>query len=207
MKKILYILIIFSLAACIQESEEQRKITVSLEQTQVKAALTSDREKIVWENGDRIGIYHDGSGLQNTFVEYTGSDKMTTSVPSSAQNIYSMFPYSSTSGENCRNVNTSVPSRQSQQTPGILEGDRWPMTAAAEIKDNHASLLFNPLTALLALNIYSSEPETSEAVTRVRVIPTLNTGFCGNAGIDITSSEAAFTSGDSSDPLCCLLAE
>lgn len=202
MKKILYILAVFCLAACIQEAEEQREITVSLEQTQVKAALTSDREKIVWENGDRIGIYHDGSGLQNTFVEYTGSDKMTTSVPSSAQNIYSMFPYSSTSGENCRNVNTSVPSRQSQQTPGILEGDRWPMTAAAEIKDNHASLLFNPLTALLALNIYSSEPETSEAVTQVRVIPTLNTGFCGNAGIDITSSEAAFTSGDSSDPIC-----
>lgn len=199
MKKI-YLMMMLALVSCIQETQEQRRITVSLEQVAVKSMFSSDRGQLLWENGDRIGIYHDASGVQNTVLEYNGDPQMSLALPTDAGYIYSVFPYSSSAGETPHNVSVTIPSGQTQTTPGKLTGGRWPMTASAAIEDEHATLLFSPLTALLALNIYSSEPENGEAVTSVRITPTVNSNFCGQASIDITSG-ATFCSGDSSRPI------
>ena len=200
MKKILFLLFTLTLASCMQETSEQRKITVSIGQVAVRTAFSSDREKLSWETGDRIGVYHDASGIQNSLLEYKGDSQMTVSLPVDAAHIYSIFPYSSSAGEAPHNVSVTIPSRQTQKEPGVLSGVMWPMAAAAAIEEDHADLMFCPLSALLGLNIYSSEPETDESVTQVRVTPTVNRNFCGKAGMDITSGDA-FTSGDSSSPI------
>lgn len=201
MKKILLPLMVLALISCIRENEEQKQITVSLDQVKVKTAFASSREKLMWENGDKIGVYHDATGLQNTVLEYTGNSQMTLPLPLSAQNIYAVFPYSTSAGENPHRANIVIPTNQKQDTPGVLTGPMWPMSAAATIENDHASLLFRPLTSLLALNIYSSAPEDNEAVTQVSVTPTVNSRFCGTALVDLTSTAATFTSGDSSDPI------
>ena len=207
MKKTIYLLIMLAMTSCVQEMAEQRKITVSLGQVAVKAAFSQDREKLSWESGDRMGIYSDGSGLQNTVLEYRGNAEAVISVPADAGHLYSVFPYSGNAGENPASVCIDISSRQVQNTPGVLTGDRWPMSASAAITDSRAELVFKPLTALLALNIYSSSPQQDEAVTRVRITPTANDGFCGNARLDIRSASAAFTSGDSSEPVTLTVTE
>ena len=189
-----------ALVSCMQEMQEQRNISISLGQVSVKSAFTSDREKLSWENGDRIGVYHDATGLQNSLLVYNGEPQMTLAIPADAGHIYSIFPYSNAAGENPRSINVSIPSSQTQADPGILTGSRWPMSATAEIVNDHASLVFSPVTALMALNIYSSAPAKEESVTQVRITPTVNNYFCGNARMDITSP-AAFTAGDSSTPI------
>jgi len=189
------------MVSCVQETVEQRKVTVTIGNVRVKTTFTSGRDALAWENGDRLGFYHDGSGLQNTLMEYAGSSEMTLNVPFDAENLYSLFPYGSQAGENPAGVNVCIPSAQTQETPGVLTGDRWPMAAAGRIEDSRVSLTFSPLTALLALNIYSSEPSDGEAVTKVCVTPTVNSGFCGNAVVNITAASATVTSGDSSQPV------
>ena len=201
MKKIIYSLVLLGFISCIMENEEQHEITVSIAPTEVKTGFSSDRVQLTWEKGDRIGIYHDANGMQNTVIEYSDNGHMTLSLPVSAKNIYSIYPYNSTSGENPQNVNLMIPSAQTQDTPGKLNGNIWPMSASSSIENNHASLTFAPLTSLLALNIYSSDPDEGEAVTQVRVTPTINKGFCGNAAIDLTSASSTFTNGDSSESI------
>ena len=201
MKKIYHLLLTLALVSCIKETDQERSITISLGQTDVKTALSSDREKMVWENEDRIGIYHNGEGIQNKVLEYAGSNEMSLSVPYSADRIYALYPYSGSAGENPQALTVVIPAQQTQDTPGTLAGVKWPMSAAAGIENEQARLTFTPLTALWALNIYSTKAENDEAVTKVRVTPTVNTRFCGNAVIDITSGSATFTSGNSSDPM------
>ena len=196
-----YLLAILALVSCMKETVEQRNITVSVGEVEVKTAFSTDRSSLAWENGDRLGFYHDADGLQNISVEYNGDNEMTVSVPAGAQNVYSLFPFSSAAGENPSGVTVTVPSVQTQESPGILTGEMWPMSAAARIENDHAALSFSPLTALWALNIYSSDPGEGESVTRVKVTPSANSNFCGNAVIDITSPSAAFTTGDSSQPV------
>ena len=189
------------MVSCVQETVEQRKVTVTIDDVKVKTAFTSGRDALAWENGDRLGFYHDGDGLQNTLMEYAGSSEMTLNVPFDAKNLYSLFPYGNEAGANPAGVKVCIPSAQTQDTPGVLAGERWPMAAAGRIEDGRASLTFSPLTALLALNIYSSEPSAGEAVTKVCITPTVNSGFCGNAAVNITSAPATITSGDSSQPV------
>ena len=200
MKKILLPLMILALISCIRENEEQRRITVSLDQVNVKTAFADGREKLIWENGDKIGIYHDAYGLQNSVLEYAGNSLMTLPLPVSAQNIYAVFPHSTSAGEDPHRVNIGIPTNQKQDTPGVLTGSMWPMSATAAIENDHASLLFSPVTSLLALNIYSSAPQENEAVTHIRLTPTVNSNFCGRTYIDLTSA-ATFAYGDSSDPI------
>lgn len=200
MKKI-YLLLTLALVSCIKETEDERRISISLDQIAVKTVLSSNRDKIMWENGDRIGIYHNGEGYQNKVLEFTGSNEMSISVPGSADRIYALFPYSGSAGENPQALTVTIPSQQIQATPGTLSDESWPMAASADIENDQARLTFNPLTALWALNIYSTKAESDEAVTEVRVTPTVNTRFCGNCVIDMTSETASFTSGDSSDPI------
>ena len=199
MKKI-YLLITLALISCVQETEQQRRVTVSLGHVTVKSMFSPDREKILWENGDRIGICHDGTGIQNTVLEYNGDPHMTLMLPLDAAHIYSVFPYSSSAGENPRGARITIPTEQIQDKPGQLKGGMWPMSASAAIENEHADLMFSPLTALFALNIYSSEHADGEAVTHVRITPTVNKDFCGTAHVDLTSG-ASFTGGDSSSPI------
>ena len=201
MKKIFLMMILAVMVSCVQETVEQKKVTVTLGNVKMKTAFTSGRDALVWENGDRLGFYHDGDGLQNTLMEYAGSSEMTLNIPFDAENIYSLFPYDGGAGENPAQVNVCIPSAQTQDTPGVLDGKRWPMAASGHIENDRATLTFRPLTALLALNIYSSEPSDGEAVTKVCITPTVNSGFCGNAAVNITSASATITSGDSSQPV------
>lgn len=186
--KRLYILILLVLISCIKETEEQKDITVSVSGVPVKT-------------GDKIGLYHDSYGLQNVSVEYTESDTMNVRISAGATHLHGLFPYSSSAGQSPTEVNVDIPNAQAQDIPGELTGSRWPMAATAAILDDHASLVFKPFASLLALNIYSSEPEEGEAVTYVRITPTVNSNFCGNAAVDITSSSPTFTSGNSSRPV------
>lgn len=201
MKKIYLMMTLAVMVSCMQETVEQKKVTVAINDTAVKTGFSTDRDALIWENGDRIGFYHDGEGLQNVLMEFTGNDQMSLSVPFDAKNIYSLYPYETTAGTDPDGVNICIPAYQTQKRPGVLEGERWPMAAAGTIMNDHVTLTFNPLTALLALNIYSSEAADGEAVTMVKITPTLNERFSGNAVIDITLPGAAFTSGDSSQPV------
>ena len=165
MKKI-YLLLLLALVSCLQETPQGRSVSVSLRPVDVKSAFSSDRSSVLWENGDKIGVYHDGSGMQNTPLVYAGQNDMTVSLSTDATCIFSIFPYTASSGETPSDVKVTIPVRQNQHTPGMMTGEIWPMAASGAIENNHADLTFTPLTALLALNIYSSEPENGEWLER-----------------------------------------
>lgn len=199
MKKI-YLLLLLAIVSCMQETPQGRNVSISLKQIEVRSTLSSDRSMILWEGGDKIGVYHNGTGMQNTPLGYSESNDMTVSLPIDADRVFSVFPYSASAGETPSNVKVTIPARQNQHTPGVMTGAMWPMAASGVIDNNHVDLTFNPLSAILALNIYSSEPENEESVTQVRITPTVNSNFCGDCQTDITSG-AIVTNGNSSDPI------
>lgn len=156
----------------------------------------------VWKDGDQAGVYSDASSLQNQRVQLpSASERIKVDVPAGAGSLYSLYPYSGSSGKDPSSLLVVIPQSQYQSAPGSSEGLTLPLSAASPISGDCVDLHFRPLAALIALNIYNPLSDGSEAVSSVSVSSLRNTGLCGVSTVDITAPDAAITSASSSLPL------
>lgn len=201
----LLFLSLISALSCAKMSDPQtrvRSIELEIKDPEVRTSFSEDRTRFVWNDADEIGVYNNTSFLQNQKVRYTSAaDKITVDVPIEAESVYSLYPYSTDSGNKPSALLLSIPQNQKQSVPGKFEGARLPISAASSISGNSAALHFKPLAALIAFNIYNSLSDGREAVSSITLTPTMNSGYCGTAVTDITVSDAVISTASSSLPL------
>lgn len=203
MKHVSYILLTACIAltlSCMKEqgaAEGSRRVSVIVEDAQVKTVFNPAHTSILWSEGDCIGIYHNGGAddLQNQKLEYRSDEAMEVDVPTGADRLLGVYPYSGNMGKDPSHVLLTLPAAQTQIRPGHLDGTNFPMAAGSRISEGNVHLTFSPLASMLALNIYSTTADGDEAVTDVTITPTVNSGYAGSQTTDLTDDSPVFTSG------------
>ena len=197
------IVLIGGFVSCSSEPEfcprPPSSVELTLSDILTRAALSADRTKIIWQEGDAVSVFNDADNSSVKLV-YSGNSKMIVTVPDGAENIFARYPYSEDAAAGPGKIEVSVPSLQTQTGPGVMNCGCYPLAASSPILDAKAELTFSPLASSLALVIYYSGLEGVEKVSSVRVTPTANSGFAGISTIDLTRGEV-FSKGNSSDPV------
>ena len=196
--------------SCMKEQNETegiKQISINLETTDVKTGFNAAHTSIHWSEGDCIGVFHNaGAGsLQNQKLEYNQTGEMSISVPVSADKVLAVYPYNSTAGTDPARALISISSRQTQKNPGQMDGMQFPMAGSGEISGGRAQLVFKPLAAMLAFNIYSTKADGMESVSQITVTPTKNSNYSGSETIDLTTDFPALTSGTQSSGITLLV--
>lgn len=186
--------------SCMKEQNEAdglRSVLVSLENAQVKTAFDKSHTSIEWTDGDCIGAYHNGGAgnMQNQKLEYTSSEPIILKIPQRADKVYSAYPYNHAMGTDPAQALVSIPSLQTQTDLGQINGNAFPMAASGNVTDSNTSLVFRPVAAMLAFNIYSTTADGAESVSQITVIPTQNDNYAGTEILDLTSDSPVFTCG------------
>ena len=189
------------------EAGEVRNISVHVGDTDVKTAFNASHTSINWNEGDCISAFHnaEAGNLQNQKLEYKSSEDMSLNIPLSADKVYGVYPYNSTYGTDPSKALISISSRQTQAHPGQMNGANYPLYGSGTIVDDRAQLIFRPLAAMLAFNIYSTTADGVEAVTQITVTPTKNSNHAGSQTIDLRGESIAITSGTQSSGITLLV--
>ena len=189
------------------EAGEARNISVHVGDTDVKTAFNASHTSINWNEGDCISAFHnaEAGNLQNQKLEYKSAEDMSLNIPFKADKVYGVYPYNSTLGTDPSKALISISSRQTQTHPGQMNGANYPLAGSGAVVDDMAQLIFRPLAAMLAFNIYSTTADGVEAVTQITVTPTKNSNFAGSQTIDLNVDSPTFTSGTQSSGITLLV--
>ena len=187
MKKMWTLISLLLLLACkVEQDGDMRRISLEFSLPETKVSLPGDRTYFQWEDGDGVSIFNNVD--QNIAYCQVSAGAGSVNVPAAATMLYSVYPQV-TSSRGPASVSVSVPSSQTQVSGGVFPSHNFPFTAIASANGASARLIFRPLAAALALNIYGG----TGSIKAVRVTPLSNSGFAGTAELDLTRSDVTFS--------------
>ena len=177
-----------------------KTITITTELL-TKSTLDASHENLVWSTGDKISIFNDVDNT-NTSLTYSAGGHMTVEVPAGTTEIYGHYPYYDGNTSGPTDVSIYINKNQTQKNPGELAGNYYPMVAKGTVSgDNKANMVFYPVAAALAINLYNTELIGTEKVSKVVVTPTANTKYIAGQNTDITADGIQYTTGANSTPI------
>lgn len=163
-----------------------KTLTVTADLT--RTTLSDDRTNLVWSNGDQFGAFADTQTTTGLCSSVSTDGVFTLEgVATNAKTIYAYYPYNA-DAKNAEEFALNIATQQTQDEPGVLNGDRLPMVATGAIEGEQVSLTFKPQACVLALNIYGGN--TSETVTNVRFLS--KTKPSGSATLDLTAETLSY---------------
>ena len=179
---------------------EMKTITVKTSIAETKTTLDANHENIVWSAGDKISIFNDIDNT-NEQVAYVDGGDITVSVPAATTEIYAHYPYYGGNNSGPESVSVYISNQQTQENPGKLNGEYFPMVAKGTVStDNKALISLYPVASALALNIYHTGLSGEESVKSVTVTPSsTNTGFIGRQTTNITGDNVKYTQAEQSN--------
>lgn len=163
-----------------------KTLTVTADLT--RTTLSDDRVSLVWSNGDQFGAFANTQTTTGLCSSVSTEGVFTLEgVAADADTIYAYYPYNA-DAKNAKEFALNIATQQTQNKPGVLNGDRLPMVATGAIDGTQVSLTFKPQACVLALNIYGGN--ASETVTNVRFLST--TKPSGSATLDLTAETLSY---------------
>lgn len=207
---LLAVALIMAIVSCTKEkdnpeansinSSQMKTVTLSAQIIQTKTTLDADHFKLVWSAGDKVSLFNDQDNT-NAEVNYISGGDIVVEVPVATHDIYMLYPFNgdNTSGPEAADI--SIAANQIQTNPGQLNGYYYPMVAKGIVGDDNTAIVsFYPVAGALALNIYNSGLDGSEAVSSV-TISVSNTGIVGEQTTDITDDNIRYESPDKDGPI------
>lgn len=140
-----------------------------------RTTLNDAMTRMVWSEGDQLGIYTDvGTDLNvasSTYTEDAGN--FSAQIDAAATKVYAYYPYYD--GQYSRRhteVSLYIEDAQNQSEAGVLNGNMVGMYASAAIagEGQNTVLTFDPIASIIAFNIYDLE-NSGEAVKSVTFSP------------------------------------
>ena len=202
--------VVAAFSSCVKEetitpaepTEGRKTITVVTKvQDLTKSTLDSGHSNLQWSTGDAISVFNNAD-TSNDDLTYDDGGYMTISVPGATTEIYGHYPYYSGNNDGPSNVSVYISNNQTQTNPGELNGYYYPMVAKGTVTaDNKADMVFYPVAAALAINLYHTGVVGTEKVSKIKVTPTVNTNFIGRQYMDLSNSNLKFDTGSSSSAI------
>lgn len=140
-----------------------------------RTTLNDAMTRMVWSEGDQLGIYTDvGTDLNVASSTYTkDAGNFSAQIDAAATKVYAYYPYYD--GQYSRRhteVSLYIEDAQTQSEAGVLNGSMVGMYASAAIagEGQNTVLTFDPIASIIAFNIYDLE-NSGEAVKSVTFSP------------------------------------
>ena len=148
-----------------------------------RTTLNDAMTRMVWSEGDQLGIYTDvGTDLNVASSIYTkDAGNFSAQIDAAATKVYAYYPYYD--GQYSRRhteVSLYIEDAQNQSEAGVLNGNMVGMYASAAIagEGQNTVLTFDPIASIIAFNIYDLE-NSGEAVKSVTFTPADGALSCG----------------------------
>ena len=144
-----------------------------------RTALNDAMTRMVWSEGDQLGIYTDVETDLNvaSSVYAEGDGKFTADIDAAATKVYAYYPYydfqkdDDKNDRTHKNVSLYIQDAQNQTVAGVLNGNMVGMYASASIVPGQNTVLtFDPIASIIAFNIYDAD-NSGEAVKSVTFSP------------------------------------
>ena len=139
-----------------------------------RTALNDAMTRMVWSEGDQLGIYTDVETDLNvaSSVYAEGDGKFTADIDAAATKVYAYYPYYKDQGSRKHTaVSLYIEDAQNQTEAGVLNGNMVGMYASASIVPGQNTVLtFDPIASIIAFNIYDAD-NSGEAVKSVTFTP------------------------------------
>ena len=140
-----------------------------------RTTLNDAMTRMVWSEGDQLGIYTDVETDLNvaSSVYAEGDGKFTADIDAAATKVYAYYPYYKDQGSRKHTaVSLYIEDAQNQTEAGVLNGNMVGMYASAAIagEGQNTVLTFDPIASIIAFNIYDLE-NSGEAVKSVTFSP------------------------------------
>ncbi len=157
----------------------------------VRSGYDAQNGTFVWDEGDVVGVLNNADDSNVALSVSETPEKMT--FPGKTSMIYGVYPYSASGVDGPSQVPVSIPSSYTQSLAGVFDVSSYPMWASSKVKGTGSvELAFSPLVTVLALNVYKTQADVDdEKISRIRVVPSSNTGFAGSGTVDLTVSRPA----------------
>ena len=140
-----------------------------------RTTLNDAMTRMVWSEGDQLGIYTDvETDLNVASSTYTkDAGNFSAQIDAAATKVYAYYPYYD--GQYSRRhteVSLYIEDAQTQSEAGVLNGSMVGMYASAAIagEGQNTVLTFDPIASIIAFNIYDLE-NSGEAVKSVTFSP------------------------------------
>lgn len=134
---------------------------------------------VTWEEGDKVCVFDDVNGLLTTPSTVTGN-KITASIASSAQSVYSLYPYDAKATISGSVVKTTLPPVQTAVSGSFSSGANLSL---AYTSVSNKSLTFKNACALVKFRI------DEDGVKSVKFIGNKGEALAGTVSIDYNSGE------------------
>jgi len=155
---------------------------------------------VIWSESDAIAVSSQSATAYATYIlgSEAGSQsgtffKISGTTPSGS--VYSYYPASNVTGVSGSTYSVTIPAVQNYQEQSIGNG-AFPMYASAT---NVANLVFNPLMAVLKLQLTSIE---GQAVKRI-IVTSDTENLSGKAQVNMSDGSISWTAGHKSVELYC----
>ena len=140
-----------------------------------RTTLNDAMTRMVWSEGDQLGIYTDvETDLNVASSTYTkDAGNFSAQIDAAATKVYAYYPYYEGQGTRThKNVSLYIEDAQTQSEAGVLNGNMVGMYASAAIagEGQNTVLTFDPIASIIAFNIYDLE-NSGEAVKSVTFSP------------------------------------
>ena len=167
-----------------------------------RTTLNDAMTRMVWSEGDQLGIYTDvGTDLNvasSTYTEDAGN--FSAQIDAAATKVYAYYPYYDKQKDNNnndrthKNVSLYIQDAQTQSEAGVLNGNMVGMYASAAIagEGQNTVLTFDPIASIIAFNIYDLE-NSGEAVKSVTFSPAGGEKLSGQHIYDLETGTTSST--------------
>lgn len=140
-----------------------------------RTSLNDAMTRMVWSEGDQLGIYTDvETDLNVASSTYTkDAGNFSAQIDAAATKVYAYYPYYEGQGTRThKNVSLYIEDAQTQSEAGVLNGNMVGMYASAVIagEGQNTVLTFDPIASIIAFNIYDAD-NSGEAVKSVTFSP------------------------------------
>lgn len=149
------------------ETPEGIEITFTASGEGVRSVLSSDETNIVFNDGDKIGVYVDNAttptvNAQGTVSHVDGVAVVTFTALAfePGDRVMAYYPYTAANdGVSYDKVVITIPHNQAQSEADVFNGENMPMVSVATTLDSTegAEVLFRPVGSIMKLNIFSSD--------------------------------------------------
>ena len=168
------------LAAACMKSEQSPVSATSSITFEVRSDLTKtvlNGHNVIWEEGDQVCVFDNVNGLLDTPSTVT-NNKITASVASNAESVYSLYPYDARATISGTVVNTTLPVVQTAVAGSFSPGANLSLAYTSLA---NKSLVFKNACALVKFRI------AEDGVTSVKLIGNKGEALAGTVSIDYNS--------------------
>ena len=162
-----------------------------------RTTLNDAMTRMVWSEGDRLGIYTDvETDLNVASSTYTkDAGNFSAQIDAAATKVYAYYPYFKGQGTRKHTeVSLYIEDAQTQSEAGVLNGNMVGMYASAAIagEGQNTVLTFDPIASIIAFNIYDLE-NSGEAVKSVTFSPAGGEKLSGQHIYDLETGTTSST--------------